>query len=450
MKNKFKNKNVLVLGLGKSGKASLELLKKCGAFCYAFDSDKTKVAQYSGNFDVNILSKIDEYVIKIMDYVILSPSISIFSEPVKLARLFGVKVISELELGSYFVKGKIIGITGTNGKTTTASLVYAILKQAGKPCVLCGNIGEPLTANLLPYKANYVVEMSSFQLESAKKLHVNVGAILNLTPNHLDRHLNFKNYREAKFNIFKNSKKTDKLVLNVADNQLAKLLNKHTKPKIVETNAHSKCRGYFAIGDKVFFANGKVEKLLFDLQGKKLFGLHNMTNILVATAICKSLGIKNGDIKQAIIDFLPLEHRLQFVSNVDGIEFVNDSKSTTPDSTITALKAYDKTPVVLMLGGSDKKTSFDKLAKKIAKSRVKYVCICGDTTKQIATALKKAGFANFGIAKNFEDCFLMANKNAQSGDVVLLSPACASFDFFESFEKRGEEFERLVATLKKK
>ena len=203
MKNKFKNKNVLIVGMGKSGQSALELLNKLNAFCYIFDDKKQVLEQYSNKNSCNVLWKIDENVVKIMDYMIISPGVSIFSEYVKLAKLFGVKVISEVELGSYFLKGKIIGITGSNGKTTTASLVYAILKQAGKSCVLCGNIGDPLTANLLPYKANYVVEMSSFQLESVDKLKVDVSAITNITQNHIDRHLNFENYKKAKYNILK-------------------------------------------------------------------------------------------------------------------------------------------------------------------------------------------------------------------------------------------------------
>lgn len=450
MKNLFKNKNVLIVGIGKSGQSALELLKKCQAFCYIYDQDQSLLKDYVGKFDCNIVSKIDEYSIKIMDYLIISPGVSIFSEPAKLAKLFGVKVLSELELGSYFAKGKIIGITGTNGKTTTSSLVNAILKQAGKSCVLCGNIGDPLTANLLPYKTNYVVEMSSFQLESVNKLKTDICAITNITPNHIDRHLTFANYRNAKFNIFKNSKHSDKLILNLDDKVLNELSQKKLKLKKIFTSARKIANGYFSVDNKLYFSNGKKTKFLFDITGTKLIGKHNLSNILIATAICKQLRIKNKDIQKAVVDFVPLKHRLQFVKNVNGVEYYNDSKSTSPDSTITALNAFDNRPIILMLGGSDKDTKFDKLAKKISKSDVKLAIICGDTSKKIAISLKKANFKNYIFAKSFDDAFLLAKQNAQSGDVVLLSPACASFDFFKNYQQRGEQFEKLVQSIKTK
>lgn len=450
MKNKFKNKNVLIVGMGKSGQSALELLKKHKAFCYVFDSNPDNVKKFANQFDCNIISKIDEYSIKIMDYLVISPGVSIFSEPIKLAKLFGVKVISELELGLCFAKGKIIGITGTNGKTTTASLVDSILRQAGKPSVLCGNIGEPLTSNLLPYKTNYVIEMSSFQLESVNDLKTNISAITNITPNHLDRHLTFLNYKNSKYNIFKNSGKKDTLILNADDKTLFELSDNHLKPKITWISTKKLACGYFASQGEIYFSNGKKTKFLFDANGTKLVGSHNMANVLIATAICKKMGVKNVDIQKAVVDFVPLRHRLQFVKDVNGVEYFNDSKSTSPESTISAINSFEKKPIVLLLGGSDKGTNFQKLAKKISKSQVKFAVLCGFTAKKIAFALKKVGFTNFTIAKSFDDAFAIASRYATSGDIVLLSPACASFDFFKNYCERGDRFEKLVQGLENK
>ena len=213
MKNIFKNKNVLVIGLKKSGQSSLELLSKLNAICYAYDDSKEVLKQFASLNKYNTITEFDEDIIKIMDYMVISPSVSIYSECVKLAKLYGVNVIGELELASYFAKGKIISITGSNGKTTTCSLIYHILKSSNKKCVLCGNIGDPFSANILPYKTNYVAETSSFQLESTQQFKPHIAGILNITPNHLDRHLTFENYAHAKFNIFKNmSKKVSFLI----------------------------------------------------------------------------------------------------------------------------------------------------------------------------------------------------------------------------------------------
>ena len=290
--------------------------------------------------------------------------------------------------------------------------------------------------------------MSSFQLESARNLKTDICAITNITPNHLDRHLTFANYQTAKFNIFKNCKRKDDLILNVDDKILYYLSKEKLKPKITKISKKPIKNGYFAQKNQIFYSKNKKTELLFDVANAKLIGNHNIENILIATAICKKLGVKNKDIKKAIVDFVPLKHRLQFVKNVNGVEYYNDSKSTSPDSTITAINAFDKKPIILMLGGSDKDTKFDKLAKKIAKSDIKSVIICGITAKKIASALKKANYKKYIIAQNFDNAFLLATQKATSGDVVLLSPACASFDFFKNFEERGEKFEKLVKAIK--
>ena len=445
MKNIFKNKNVLILGMGKSGCSSLELLTKLGAFCYIFDSDKSVLSNFAGRNNCSTVSNLNEEIFKLMDFMIISPGISIFDESVKLAKLFGVKVLSELELGSFFLKGKLIGITGTNGKTTTCSLVYHILKTAKKLSVLCGNIGEPLTENILPFKTKYVVEMSSFQLESINKIKPDIAAITNITPNHLDRHLTFKNYVEAKFNLFKNIKKSGTLVLNYDDKILNNLKDQKINCKKIYISAKKEIDGYFIKNEEILYKKRKKIKKIVNLSKIQLIGSHNLQNILIAVAVCKALKIKNRVIEEAISTFVPLRHRLQFVKDVNGVSFINDSKSTSPDSTITAINAFNKKPLILLLGGSDKKASFDVLSKKIKKSKdVKLIIVSGDTSKKIITSFKKFGIRNYLLADSFDKAVKLAYKNALFGDTILLSPACASFDYFSSFEERGDKFIEIV------
>lgn len=445
MRNRFKNKNVIILGLGKSGEGALSLLTQLGAFCYVFDDNQNLLQKYAGSNQCNVAGSVDEDLIKAMDYMVISPGVSVFSEYVKTAKLFGVKVISELELGMCFARGTKIGVTGTNGKTTTCSLIYHILKIAKHPAVLCGNIGEPITENILPFKSSYVVEMSSFQLESVDRLRLDFAAITNITPNHLDRHLTFKNYKDAKLNIFKNMKRSGALVLNYDDKSLRVLKDEKVKPKIIWISTKNQVEGYFASGGKIFKKHGQKIEQIADVQDAKLIGEHNMYNMLVATAVCKKLKIKNKIIEFGILSFEPLKHRLQFVKNVNGVDYVNDSKSTSPDSSITAINAFAKKPLVLLLGGSDKNSSFERLAKKIKASKnIKLVVVSGATSQKIVSAFKKVGVRNYQIAQNFNEAMTLATKSAEFGDTILLSPACASFDYFSCFEERGDCFIKYV------
>ena len=236
--------------------------------------------------------------------------------------------------------------------------------------------------------------------------------------------------------------------MNIDSKVLLDLSNLKITPKITKISTKAIKNGYFCHKNKVFYSKNNKNKFLFDIKNCKLFGNHNLSNILIATAICKKLGVKNNDIQKAITEFVPLKHRLQFVKNVNGVEYYNDSKSTSPDSTITAINSFSKKPIILLLGGSDKNTKFDKLAKKIAKSTVKFVVLSGYTAKQIGCSLKKAGFKNYITAKSFDEAVMLATQIAKVGDVVLLSPACASFDYFKNYCERGEQFEKLVQSIK--
>lgn len=449
MINKYKHKNVLIVGLGKSGLACINFLAKKQAFCYVYDDNKQKLKTVASFPDITILNKIDDDIIKIIDYMVISPGVSVFSEYVKLAKLYGVRVVSELELGCSFARGKVIGVTGTNGKTTTSSLLYNVLKTAQKPAVLCGNIGSPITENILPFKTNYVVEMSSFQLESYQKLKTDMAIITNISPNHLDRHLNFKNYKNAKLNIIKSLKRTGLLILNYDDKHLKNLDLKNIHCKIAWVSTQKEIEGYYLKDKVVYFKNkNKVIKLV-DLSQIKLVGKHNLQNALFVVACMHKLKIDLTIIEKGITKFEPICHRIQFVKSVNGVAYVNDSKSTSEDSTITAIKSFSKTPLILIVGGSDKGVMYDRLAKKVSKCKnIKLVVVQGATQKKIVASLKANKVKNYVVAESFENALETATKHAQRGDTILLSPACASFDFFESYEQRGEKFIKYVERLK--
>ena len=447
MKYKFKNKNVLVVGLGKSGISSLEFLKRKGAFCFGYDDNILALKETIKTLDINIVNNVEESVVKMMDFVIISPGVSIFSEVVKLAKIYGIKVLGELELGLEFTKGKKILITGTNGKTTTCSLVAEILKTASKPYVLCGNIGEPLTENLMPFRTNYVVETSSFQLESSNRIKPDIAVITNLTSNHLNRHLTFENYKNAKFKIFENMSRQSKLILNYDDENLRSLKEQKVRPNLIWLSVNKEIEGYFVKDEILYLKKGKSIKEIISLKNVKLVGKHNLFNIAVACVICKILKVKKSKMLMAINGFLPLKHRLQFVKNVDGVDYVNDSKSTTPQSAITAINAFKK-PLIIILGGSSKNTSFKLLAEKIKLAEnIKLVVVQGETTNEIVSALNKVKFKDYIIADNMANALNIATEKSSTGDVVLLSPACASFDQFSNFEERGEKFIEYVEGL---
>lgn len=445
---KIKGLNVLVLGLARSGLSAIDFLFNNGSYVYAFDDNLELMHELSyKDIPCTFVNKITEQVLSIMDLVVISPSISIYSEYVKLAELLGVKVIAEFQLGSYFLKGKLIGVTGTNGKTTTTNLINQILNFGNKPNELVGNGGEAITKHIMPFKTTYVAEISSFQLEASPDIKPNIACILNVTPNHLDRHFSFKNYFKVKCEIFKNMDEEGTLILNADDKNLIKLKDFKIAPKIIWVSTKKVIDGFCIIDDHFCVKMGnRIEKIL-STKDVKLIGNHNFSNILFAIAVGVTCGVKSKQIAKAVSQFVGIAHRLQFVKNIGGVKYFNDSKSTTPDSTITAISSFKKEPIILILGGSDKGLSFDPLVKRL-KKKVKLVVVVGATTKNIILSLKKFDFNDYIIAQTFNEALKIATENSVKGDVVLLSPACASFDFFKNFEERGEKFIEYVEELK--
>ena len=435
---KIKNKLVLVMGYAKSGQSSVCLLQKKGAKVFVYDKNKkVKDALTNAVFVENLTH---DFVQK-LDLVVLSPGISIYSEGVKLCKLYGKKVIGELELGLSFARGRKILVTGTNGKTTTVNLINQAFNYAKNRNVLVGNVGNPITKYVSLFKTNYIVETSSFQLESST-VRPDVACILNITPNHLDRHFSFEEYKQTKFKIFENMSKNGFLVLNADDEELCKISQSYVKPKIVWFSQQKRVKGAFVSSGNICFDNGKQVVVVASQNDIKLFGKHNEQNVLSMVAICMCCNIKPKFIRQAIMNFKGVDHRLQLVLEKDGVKFVNDSKSTTPKSTLTAVESFQN-PIILIVGGSDKGINYDDFALKLP-SRVKLTVLTGAISSKLEKSFKKANIQNYVVKKEFYQAVEYASQIAESGDVVLLSPATASFDEFKNFEQRGEVFTKIV------
>lgn len=386
--------------------------------------------------------------VSIYDLAVISPGIPL-DVPIALKlKAAEVPVIGELELAYMFSGNPYLAITGTNGKTTTTTLVGYILEKAGIKRIVGGNIGTPLAERVenLPDDAYIVAEVSSFQLETTVDFRPKAAAFLNLTPDHMNRHYTMENYGNIKAKIFANQNETDVAVLNYDDKAVRAYADKIKSDVFFFSRKDVLKNGIYADADKIYIArNGKTE-VLIDIADIFIKGGHNVENVMAAAAIAYSVGINIADIKSALITFRGVEHRQEYVREKDGILYINDSKGTNPDSTLQALLAYNR-PMVLILGGYNKNSSFDSLVPLI-KEKVRKVVILGETSEIIRDTLEKHGYTDYAMAgSDFTKAVELAVAAAQSGDVVMLSPACASWDMFKCFEDRGNLFKKLVNEL---
>ena len=450
----LKGKNILVVGFGRSGIAAIDALSNCGAELSLQDSKKEEdileenkvflneknVTCYFGKAPENMAS---------FDLVVLSPGVPLDVSFVKEAADAGVEIIGELELAYRCGLGKYIAITGTNGKTTTTTLVGEIVKNAGMDTRVVGNIGSPVITEAVKATEDtwFVTEASSFQLETTETFQPVVSAILNLTPDHMDRHKTMENYGKAKAMIAANQTNDQYMVVNFDDKECLKLA-KSTNAKVVPFSRLETLKfGSFVKDDKIVVVN-EDEKLVevCGVDELKIPGGHNLENALAAVAISYFAGIGVDVIADTLRTFDGVEHRLEFVKEVNGIRFVNDSKGTNTDAAIKAIEAMS-TPIVLIAGGYDKNASFDEFVDSFG-DKVKYVVLLGKTAGKIKAAAEKKNFKNTIIVKDMKACVDEAYRLAETGDTVLLSPACASWDMYNSFEERGRDFKNCVEGLK--
>ncbi|MBI4744370.1 MAG: UDP-N-acetylmuramoyl-L-alanine--D-glutamate ligase [Actinobacteria bacterium] len=448
----FLNKNVLVIGIGRSGTASAEKLKELGSSVLLVDSreteaNKEKAKKLEG---LGIVVKLGEHsldFLKDRDLIIVSPGVPNDLDLLIKARKKKIPVMSEIELASKFITSPIIGITGTNGKTTTTVLTGKVFEEAGILHQIAGNIGFPLVkCNDKDFNHWFIVEISSFQLENIIDFKPKIAVLLNITEDHLDRHYTFDEYMWSKNRIFMNQTPDDFSILNYDDQFIRKLSSKIQSQIIFFSKSPISEKGVYVEEGKII-GNFKGKFSICDLKDLPLKGDHNLENYLAVAAICLTAKISCDSIRKAFVNFKGLEHRLEFVGNFNGIDYYNDSKSTNPDSTIKALTAFTQ-PIILLLGGRNKGNSFKYLAECL-NDRVKGVVLFGESKREIEDALRDKSII-VKTTDSFEDAVLESRNLAKEGDIVLFSPACASFDMFLNYEERGRAFKDIVKSLKVK
>lgn len=449
------NKKTLVLGAGKSGISAARFLRARGAVVALHDrqpvEEWSEAAQSLKTQKIGLIAgDLPSWLLDQIDLVVISPGVPTNTIPARYVDRKDGEVIGEIELAYRFLKGKIVGITGSNGKTTTTSLIFEILRNAGIETQVGGNIGTPLIDLVETATENTwtVIELSSFQLETIKEFRPNIAVCLNVTPNHLDRYNFFTDYAAAKHRLFINQTSEDLAILN-ADNEItASWAASGLRAQTVLFSTQKELdEGLFVRGrDLICRANG-AEKVLTTRDEMNLRGLHNVENVLAALATGLACGAALDSMRETIQNFKAVEHRLEFVAEIDGVKFYNDSKATSVDATQKALAALaeESGEIILILGGRGKNAPYTPLADLIER-KVRRLILIGEDADNIASQLSAS--ADVTRADSMADATEKSLAAAQTGDSVLLAPACASFDMFRSFEERGTVFKAAVQSLK--
>ena len=445
-----KGKRVLVVGLGKSGVASALFLESRGARVTVSDSKsedqlREEIPALLDRGIVVETGKHGERTFRDQDLIVVSPGVPVDVQPLQNARRLKIPVIGEIELASQSLEGNIVGITGSNGKTTTTTLAGEIIASGGAKALVGGNIGTPAItfADQSSPETWVVLEISSFQLETIQTFRPKIAVILNVTPDHLDRHGSMTNYTSAKARIFENQEATDLAVLNL-DDTIAAGMGAGRKPQVFWFSRHKEVeRGAFVRGASIFFKSGSLVTEIMPVAEIPLKGAHNLENVLAAVCIGMLAGVAPEKIRRAVKDFKAVEHRLEFVAEIAGVQYFNDSKATNVDATIKALESFPKN-IHLILGGKDKGSDYTVL-KALICERVKQVYTIGAAAEKIEQQI--ANTVPVVSAATLENAVRKAAAAARPGDIVLLAPACASFDQFQSYEHRGRAFKELVQNL---
>ena len=448
----YGDKHILVLGAGASGIGASWVLAQVGAHVVLNDykpvtlpADEEK-RLVSAGVDI-ITGRQDESLLDGVDRIVISPGISLDIPIVKAAQTRGIDVVSEVEVAYELSKSPIVAVTGTNGKTTTTTLLTKVLEGTGNPVRVGGNIGDSLSevAYSMPADGFLVAELSSYQLETIKHFRP-IGAImLNITPDHLARHKTMENYIAAKERIFENQLSTDFMVLNIDDPIVADM--EHRVPSHI-----LKISQYQVVPDGAYYDKGQCyvtkdgkAKPVIGSDDIHIPGSHNIENILTVIALTYALGVPVETIHRIISEFHGVEHRLERVKTIDGVTFYNDSKATNVDSVVKALESFDQS-VILLAGGHDKMTPLEDFMQ-LVKDHTKAVIFMGEAADRFENAAKEAGVQPIYRASSMKDAVEQGYKLADQGDIVLLSPACSSFDWYSCFEERGDDFKNCVHML---
>ena len=442
----FTDSYVVVIGAKRSGHAAAELLQNQGAFVRVMDSQPLTEEDQAAfdELDVEVVLQ-DEANLpsesREPDFIVLSPGVPFDLPLLTAARERGIPTIGEVELASYFLLGSVIGITGSNGKTTTTALTGHLLQACGVPCQVGGNIGTPVTSLVESSKEDQwnVLELSSFQLESIDHFRATLGACLNVTPDHLDRHHTFEAYAAAKARLFEMQETRDFAVLNY-DDATCREFAEHVKGEVFWFSVKEKVpHGVWLNGEQICY-NAKPFMTLSQI---KLRGMHNVENVMAAALLAHLAGAKLKEIGPAVESFGGVEHRIEFVRDLNGVLYYNDSKATNVDATLKAIHAFPGN-IWMILGGKDKGSDYAPLREPLHE-RAKAVLLIGAATPLIHSALE--GAIELVHCETLDNAVQHAHKHASAGDIVLLAPACASFDQFQNFEHRGDTFKHLVAEL---
>lgn len=438
-------KNALVLGTGISAKSAIEVLKNENFKIFIYDdfiNEESKIPDELLNKEISFIFNKKSILENSYEIVMKSPGIKPDNEVISLLKKNGYKIISDIELGYRFKsnsKSKLIAVTGTNGKSTTTALINYIINNSGFKSQAVGNIGIGGSSAIAKSIDDFlVIECSSFQLDDIYDFKPDISIITNISSDHLDYHKNIENYKSAKFNIFKNQDIKDFLIINKDDKNLKEL---NTDAKKIYISLDDSSANYYS-DNRFIYENG--EKLL-DLNGYKLIGRHNLYNAMFAISVSRILGIELEKIESSLKSFNGLEHRLEFIKTINGVDYYNDSKATNVESAITAVDSF-KDNLILILGGSDKGEDYKKLLE-VSREKTKKYIVNGATKKDIIDTMKDLEINNYIEAEDLKNALDISFDIARNGDTVLLSPACASFDSFKNFEERGEEFKKLVNNL---
>lgn len=451
---KLQKKRILVVGMARSGLAAAALLQHNGAVPVLSDMKKEEafgdeLASLHGTACEFRLGEDSCKLLPSVDGVVISPGVPIDAPVVTKARELGISVVGELELAASLLQGELVAISGTNGKTTTTTLLGRMLENAGRITHVAGNIGYPLSAVAISSRKEdiTVAEVSSFQLESIKSFHPRAAALLNITEDHLNRHGTMAQYIKLKQRIFENQTEADVAVLNMDDPILFKMASK-LKARVAFFSRTQQVENGACVEDgKLIWRWDGVKSIVCDADSILIPGPHNLENALAATAMACSMGVPSPVIRHTLQSFTGVEHRIEKVRVFKGVVYINDSKGTNVDSTIKAVQSM-KAPTVILLGGYDKHTDFSPLCREIAASpNITNAVVMGQTAKQIREQLEEAGYTSITMAYSMEDAIEKARELAVSGGNVLLSPACASFDMFRDYEHRGSVFKELVNRL---
>lgn len=445
----YNGKKALVCGMARSGIAAAKLLNRLGARVTLQDMKKREeisadVLALEGEGIVLYTGANPDEIACAQDLIVLSPGIPCDLPFIAAAEEAGIEVISEVELAYRLTPCPITAITGTNGKTTTTTLTGEIMKTAYSGTAVVGNIGIPYSEEVerLTEKDWVVAEISSFQMEKAKEFHPHISAVLNITPDHLNRHKTMDVYIAMKERVFAKQTAADFCILNHGDETCRKMADKTAAKVFFFDSSETLAEGIYLDGDAIEVRWGAINETLIHVDELQILGVHNYENVMAAAAMGICAGIALDTIRAVLKGFAGVAHRIEYVATVDGVDYYNDSKGTNVDASIRAVLAMKK-PIVLIGGGYDKGSSFDEWTK-LFPGRVKHLVLIGVTAPKVRASAEKFGFTAISDCETFEEAVALCREKAEDGDCVLLSPACASWGMFDNYEQRGDMFKEQV------